>query len=484
MKTLQQLSSAPSASAARKKWYRGLGAQVMIAMAVGIVFGFALPGIASQFKIVGDLFLSLIKAGVAPLVFLTVVLGIGAAGDLKKASRIGFFALVYFEVLSTVALLLGLVAGNLFGVGKGAHALQSSAGAAPAGAAEPGFTAFLKGIFPDNFIGAFSSGQLLQVLILAIIFGAGLLTLKPHMRAKVTGGLETISEAMFGFINVIMKLAPIGAFGAIAYAVGTNGSAMLLALAELVLQYWAVIAFFVFGVLGLVSLLSGFNIFRVLRYVRIEMSLVLGTASSESALPGLLRKLPMMGVSKQAVGLVVPTGYAFNLDGTSIYMALSTLFLANVYGIHMGIPEQIGLLVIMLLTSKGAATVSGGTYVVFAATIAATGYLPIEGVAILFGVYRFMSIATAFCNTFGNVVATLVVAKWTKELHMPTVREALADPTGFWLKADREEYDADASLGGPPAGAPSDAAVARADQAGPAGEPENQDELTAVVRSH
>jgi len=458
----------------------------MIAMALGIVFGFVLPGVASQLKIVGDLFLALIKAGVAPLVFLTVVLGIGAAGDLKKASRIGFMALIYFEVLSTVALLLGLVAGNVFGVGKGAHALQSSAGSAPAGAGEPGFTAFLKGIFPDNFVGAFSSGQLLQVLILAIIFGAGVLTLAPHMRSKVNAGLETISEAMFGFINVVMKLAPIGAFGAIAYAVGTNGSAMLLALAELVLQYWTVIAFFVFGVLGLVCLLSGFNVFRVLRYVRIEMSLVLGTASSESALPGLLRKLPMMGVSKQAVGLIIPTGYAFNLDGTSIYMALSTLFLANVYGIHMGIPEQIGLLIIMLLTSKGAATVSGGTYVVFAATIAATGYLPIEGVAILFGVYRFMSIATAFCNTFGNVVATLVVAKWTKELDMPTAREALADPTEFLLKAEQAEFDADAALTGDSTDTTETVATPKVIPAGfaPESQPDRASQPTAVVRSH
>ncbi|MET8982664.1 cation:dicarboxylase symporter family transporter [Streptomyces sp. NPDC004539] len=441
MKSGEQLRDTAPPSAPRKRWYRGLGAQVVIAMALGIAVGFAFPGFAADLKILGDLFLALVKAGVAPLVFFTIVMGIASAGDLKKASRVGFLALVYFEVVSTAALVLGLVAANLFDVGKGAD-LDAAAGSEQAPKAEDGahgFTAFLKGIVPDNFVGAFSSGQLLQVVVLSVLFGVGLLALKPHMQDKINAGLEVVSEAFFGLVNVVMKLAPIGTFGAIAYSVGTSGSEMLLALAELVLQYWLVIGVFVFGILGLVCLLAGFNVLRILQYVRMEMTLVLGTASSEAALPGLLKKLPRIGCSKQTVGLVVPTGYAFNLDGTSIYLSICTLFVANVYGIPMGIPEQLGLLLIMLLTSKGAATVSGGTFVVFASTVSATGNLPVEGVAVLFGVYRFMSMATAFCNTFGNVVATFVVAKWCKEMDVDKVKSALADPNAFLAKSEAEE---------------------------------------------
>ncbi|ADI11200.1 sodium:dicarboxylate symporter [Streptomyces bingchenggensis BCW-1] len=442
MRSQEQLLDATSPPAARKRWYRGLGAQVVIAMALGVAVGFAFPGFAVDLKIMGDLFLALIKAGVAPLVFFTVVMGIASAGDLKKASRLGFLALIYFEVVSTIALLLGLLAANLFGVGKDAGGLTSggrgTAQAPSAGEGEHGVLAFLRDIVPDNFVGAFSSGQLLQVVVLAVLFGIGLLALKPHMQEKINSGLEVVSEAFFAFVNVVMKLAPIGAFGAIAYSVGTSGSKMLLALTELVLQYWLVVAVFVFGILGLVCLIAGFNIWRILRYVRVEMTLVLGTASSEAALPGLLKKLTRIGCSKQSVGLVIPTGYAFNLDGTSLYMSICTLFVANAYGIPMGIPEQLGLLLIMLLTSKGAATVSGGTFVVFTSTVAATGTLPVEGTAVLFGVYRFMSMATAFCNTFGNVVATFVLAKWCKEMDVEKVQRALADPTAFLAQSESE----------------------------------------------
>lgn len=444
MKSQEQLLQ-ETAAKPKKAWYRGLAAQVIFAMALGILVGFLFPEFSAQLKTVGDLFLALIKAGIAPLVFLTVVLGILSAGNLKEASRIGFSALIYFEVVSTVALALGLLAANLLHVGEGAGALASKTGKPPATEGDHSFAGFLKGIVPDNFFGAFTSGQLLQVVILAVIFAAGLLTLKPTVLGKIQGGLDTVSEAFFGFINVIMKLAPIGAFGAIAYSVGTNGSAMLLALAQLVLQFWAVVALFITVVLGLVCLLAGFNVFRILRFVKDEMSLVLGTASSESALPGLLKKLTAMGCSKQSVGLVVPTGYAFNLDGSSLYMSMCTIFLANAFGIHMGLGEQLGLMAIMLLTSKGAATVSGGTYVVFASTIAATGYLPLEGVAILFGVYRFMSMAIAFCNCFGNVVATIVVSKMTKEMDVANVRRALAHPSAFFAEIERQETRASAA---------------------------------------
>ncbi|WP_431908703.1 cation:dicarboxylate symporter family transporter [Amycolatopsis thermoflava] len=413
----------------RSRWYTSVGNQVMMSIVLGVAVGAVFPGFSSHLKVVGDTFLDLIKIGVAPLVFLTVVMGIAAAGDLKKASRTGFMALIYFEIVSTVALLLGLLAGNVSGVGVGAGALQgghAAPGVPKAGGADEGFLAT---IVPDNFVGAFSSGHLLQVVVIAVLFGIGLLALAPTVQTRLNAGLETVCEGFFGLINVVMRLAPIGTFGAIAYSVGTNGSAMLLALAELVAQYWIVVVLFIVVILGAICLSAGINVLRLLRVVRTELTLVLGTASSEAGLPGLLKKLPRMGVSRQTVGLVMPTGYAFNLDGTSIYMALCTLFLANAYGVPMGFEQQLGLLVIMLLTSKGAATVSGGTFVVFASTVTATGYLPVEGVAILFGVYRVMSMAIATCNTFGNVVATVVVSRFNGDLDRARLREVLADPS-------------------------------------------------------
>ncbi|WP_338597686.1 cation:dicarboxylate symporter family transporter [Saccharopolyspora sp. SCSIO 74807] len=423
----------------KRRWYAGIGNQVLISIVLGIAVGAAFPQFSANLKVVGDTFLDLIKIGVAPLVFLTVVMGITAAGDLKKASRTGLLALIYFEVVSTVALLLGLLAGNLSGVGIGAGALQGAGAAEEVPSGEGGDEGFLATVVPDNFVGAFSSGHLLQVVVIAVLLGIGVLTLAPPVQARFTAGLETVSEGFFALINVIMRLAPIGTFGAIAYSVGTNGSAMLLALAELVAEYWIVVILFVLFVLGGICLAAGVSVLRLLRAVRTELTLVLGTASSEAGLPGLLKKLPRMGLSRQTVGLVMPTGYAFNLDGTSIYLALCTLFLANAYGVPMGVEQQLGLLLIMLLTSKGAATVSGGTFVVFASTVAATGYLPVDGVAILFGVYRVMSMAISACNTFGNVVATVVIARFNGDLDRARLREVLADPAVLDREADESD---------------------------------------------
>ncbi|WP_243794258.1 cation:dicarboxylate symporter family transporter [Saccharopolyspora gloriosae] len=411
----------------RSRWYASVGNQVLISIVLGIAVGAVFPGFSAHLEVVGDTFLDLIKVAVAPLVFFTIVLGFASAGDLKKAGRTGLLALIYFEVVSTIALLLGLLAANLSGVGTGAGALRGAG--QPSGTPETGeHEGFLATVVPDNFVGAFSSGHLLQVVVIAVLFGIGLLSLAPAVRTRLGEMLETASEGFFAMINVIMRLAPVGTFGAIAYSVGTNGTSMLLALAELVIEYWIVVALFVLIVLGGICLAIGVNVLRLLRAVRTELTLVLGTASSEAGLPGLLKKLPRMGMSKQTVGLVMPTGYAFNLDGTSIYMALCTLFLANAYGIPMGFEQQLGLLLIMLLTSKGAATVSGGTFVVFASTVTATGYLPIEGVAVLFGVYRVMSMAVSTCNTFGNVVATLVISWWNGDLDRARLRAVLADP--------------------------------------------------------
>jgi len=275
-------------------------------------------------------------------------------------------------------------------------------------------------------IGAFARGELLQVLVVAIIFGAALLRMRADKREPVERGLNRVSDVLFEFIDIVMAFAPIGTFGAVAFAVKSSGTAVLLSLIYLVLSFYAVVALFIVVVLGTVCAAFGLNLFRLLRYIREEIYIVLGTASSESVLPRLLEKLPRYGASRQCVGLVLPTGYAFNLDGTSIYMSMGVIFLANAYGVPLDFGQQLGILGTMLLTSKGAATVSGGSFVVFAATVAATGVLPVEGLAILFGVYRFMSIAVATTNVIGNSIATIVTAKICGEFDPVQSREALA----------------------------------------------------------
>lgn len=395
-------------------WYRKLGMQVLVALLLGIAVGFVFPKFAGQLKLLGDMFLSLIKAGVAPLVFLTIVHGIASAGDVRSAGRVGWRSLVYFEMISTIALVIGLLAGNLLQTGKGMTSVAGAAAAPAVKAAAPqGFLEFMAHIVPDNFVGAFAKGELLQVVVLAVMVGIGILAIPESRREKINGGLDIISEVLFSFINLVMKLAPIGTFGAVAYSVGSNGSAVLVALAQLVLSFYAVIVLFIAVVLGLVAKFAGFSLWRFLRYIKDEILIVLGTASSESALPRLLVKLERLGCAKQTVGLVLPTGYAFNLDGTSIFMAMGVMFIAHAYGVPLTLDHQIGILLLMLLTSKGAATVSGGSFVVFAATVTSTGLLPVEGLAVIFGVYRFLSMAISTCNVIGNSVATVVVAKWS-----------------------------------------------------------------------
>ena len=400
----------------RKPFYKGLTFQVFFAMGLGVVVGLLFPDIGKELKILGDIFLRLIKTAVAPLVFLTVVQGIASAGDIKSVGKIGFKSLIYFEIVSTIAVILGLLVANIFQVGAGLdmHKLRKVDSAPVGHAADPfTFKQFLLDIFPDNFIGAFSGGHLLQVLVVAIIFGFAILALEKDTRTFVENGIDRISQCLFKFIDLIMKFAPIGAFGALAFAVGSNGTDVLISLIHLVSLFYLTLIIFIVAVLGTICKIYGFSLFSFLRYIKEEVSLVVGTASSESALPRLLRKLNEYGCTKQSVGLILPTGYAFNLDGTSIYMSMGLIFLANAYGIPLSLEQQLGIVAIMLLTSKGAATVSGGSFVVFAATVAATGILPMEGVAILFGVYRLMSIGIATTNTIGNSIATVVISKST-----------------------------------------------------------------------
>jgi aerobic C4-dicarboxylate transport protein len=417
------LATADVTAAKKKPLWRNLGLQVAVSMILGIVVGLVWPEFATSMKVLGDIFLRLIKTAVAPLVFLTVVVGIVSTGDIKRVGKVGLISIVYFEIVSTVALALGLLFGNLIGVGKGlghitapAAATKGAEAAAKAAAtSHTTFDQFLLNVFPDNFLGAFARGELLQVLVIALIFGFGLIALSPSKRAPIESGLNTMSTAFFEFIHIIMSLAPIGTFGAVAYAVGSNGTSVLIALAYFVLTFYVLIILFIIVVLGAVCALFRVNIFHLLRYIRDEILIMLGTASSESVLPRLLEKMPFYGPSKQTVGLVLPTGYAFNLDGTSLFMSMGVIFLANAYGVTLTWQQEIGILAIMLLTSKGAATVSGGSFVVFAATVTASGILPVDGLALIFGVYRFLSIALSTCNVIGNAVATVVVAKLSGE---------------------------------------------------------------------
>lgn len=421
---------------AKKPLWSGLGFQVVVGMVLGAVVGVVWPEFGASLKLLGDIFLRLIKTAVAPLVFLTVVAGIAAAGDFKRVGKVGLIATVYFEIVSTIAIVFGLAAAYLFNVGVGMGQISASSGAAK-GAADAAkkavdshttFGQFFLNVFPDNFFGAFAKGELLQVLVIAIIFGAALLSLKPVKRAPIEGGLATISTAFFEFIHLIMKLAPIGTFGAVAYAVGANGTDVLVALAWLVISFYMAIIAFIALVLGTVCTIFRINLLGLLRYIKDEIVVVLGTASSESVLPKLLEKLPGYGASKQTVGLVMPTGYAFNLDGTSIYMGMGVVFLSHAYGIDVTWTQLGTLMAVMLLTSKGAATVSGGTFVVFAATVTASGFIPVEGLALLFGVYRFMSMAVATCNVIGNCVATVVTAKLCNEFDPAKATLANRDP--------------------------------------------------------
>jgi aerobic C4-dicarboxylate transport protein len=425
--TVATEGSGASAPTLRAGWKRGIwanpGCQVVIALVLGIAIGLIWPQLGTSLKILGDIFLRLIKTAIAPLVFLTVVTGIVSTGDVKRAGKVGLLSMAYFEVISTLALVLGLAFGHLTGIGKNLGDLAVSANAITgaevavksAGPANTTFSQILLTLVPDNFIGAFARGELLQVLVIAAIFGFGLLRLTPDKRAPIERGLNAITAALFEFIHLIMRVAPLGAFGAIAYSVGSSGTAVLLSLASFVLAFYALTLIFIIVILGSVCAIFKINIFHILRYIRDEILIIFGTASSESVLPRLLEKLPAYGASRRVVGLVLPTGYAFNLDGTSMFMSMGVIFLANAYGASLTWQQELGILGIMLLTSKGSATVSGGSFVTFAATVTATGILPTDGLPLIFGVFRFLSFAIAPCNAIGNVVATIVVAKMTGE---------------------------------------------------------------------
>lgn len=410
---------------------KNLTVQVLLAILLGIAVGYAFPDVGASLKVLADVFIKMIKMIIPPVVFFTVVLGIANMGDMKKLGRIGGKALLYFEIVTTFALIIGMVVVNLIrpGVGIDVDAVQKgdvSKYTQQAQEANQGFVDFVVGIIPDNVVAAMAKGDLLPILFFAVLFGVALARLGE--RAKpVTQLFERLNDAFFGVVNIVMRFSPVGAFGAMAYTIGKFGMDSLLSLGKLMACVYLTMFLFIVFVLGSIARWYGFRIVSFIRYIKEEILLVLGTSSSESALPRLMEKLERYGCSRSVVGLVLPTGYSFNLDGTSIYLSMAALFIAQAYGIDLSLWQQLTLLGVLMLTSKGAAGVTGSGFVTLAATLAAFPMVPVEGLALLIGVDRFMSEARAITNLIGNGVATVVVAKMEKEFDDHQHQQALAE---------------------------------------------------------
>jgi aerobic C4-dicarboxylate transport protein len=403
--------------------------QVLLAITLGVLLGWLRPELAMSMRPLGDGFVKLIKMLIAPIVFSTVAVGIAGMKDLKKAGRVGGKAVLYFEIMTTVALFIGVTMAHLTKPGAGIHAsvdrLDTSAlSQALAGPRPHGFVEHLLAIIPESFVGAFVGGEILQVLFLAVLAGVALAGLGPRA-ASLTKLLEDVAAGVFAIVGLVMKAAPLGAFGAMAFTIGKYGVGTLGSLAKLMATFYATALLFVLLVLGLVMRALGLSIVRLLRYLREELVIVLGTSSSESVLPRVMSKLEALGCSPSVVRLVIPTGYSFNLDGTSIYLTMAALFIAQALGVNLSVEEEGTLLLVLLLTSKGAAGVTGSGFVTLAATLSATGSLPVAGITLLLGIDRFMSEARALTNMIGNAVATLVVARWEDELDVETARAVL-----------------------------------------------------------
>jgi aerobic C4-dicarboxylate transport protein len=409
------------ARAAAKPWYKVLYVQVLIAIVLGALFGWLEPAIATNdwIKALGDGFIKLIKMVIAPIIFCTVVSGISHIQDAKKVGRIGIKALVYFEVVSTFALVIGLIVGNVVRPGAGfggAAAANAQAVATYAKQAEAQKSVdFFLHIIPDTVVGAFAQGEILQVLLFSILFGFAIMTLGERGHT-IRSFIDDAAHAVFGVIAIVMKAAPIGAFGAMAYTIGKFGTGAILNLVGLIATFYVTAALFVFVVLGVIARIVGFNIFKFLAYIKDELLIVLGTSSSESALPSLMEKLERLGCSKSVVGLVVPTGYSFNLDGTNIYMTLATLFIAQALNFDLTLGQQITILLVAMLTSKGASGITGAGFITLAATLAVVDPRLVPGMAIVLGIDKFMSECRALTNLCGNGVACVVVAWWEGEL--------------------------------------------------------------------
>jgi len=419
----------------RRSFLRSLYFRVLVGIVLGILVGAFFPHVGQQLRPLGDGFIKLIRMIVAPIIFLSVVVGIAGVGDLRKLGRVGLKALAYFEAVTTLALLLGLAVANLVQPGRGLNVdvrtLDSKAvGQYAAQGAHLGIADFLLNIIPESYAGAFTSGEILQVLLLAILTGLALSALDGRLDGKkpLLGFTQSLSRLFFKIVTLIMELAPVGAFGAMAFTVGRYGLVTLLSLGKLLLCVYLTSIAFVAIVLGLICWLNGIALWRLLVFLREELLIVLGTSSSEAALPGLLRKMEHLGCSKAVTGLVIPAGYSFNLDGTSIYLTIAALFIAQATDTHLALGQQVFILLVLMLNSKGAAAVTGGGFITLAATLAALGTIPVAGITLLLGVDRFMSEMRALTNLVGNGVATIVVARWEGQFDDARAHAILRSP--------------------------------------------------------
>jgi aerobic C4-dicarboxylate transport protein len=428
------------ATSRRKPFYSVLYVQVLIAIALGVALGYAAPETGAAMRPLGDAFIKLVRMMITPIIFTVVVVGIAKMGDLKAVGRIGVKALIYFEVISTVALAVGLIVVNVIKPGVGINAdpatLDPEAVAAyTKTAASLSTVDFLLNIIPNTVVGAFASGDILQVLFFSVLFGVALLQLGENGKA-VVHFIDQFSQGLFRLLAMIMRVAPIGAFGAMAFTIGRYGIGSLLQLGQLMAGVYITCALFVIVVLGFVARLAGFSIFKFLRYIKEEIFITVGTSSSEAVLPRMMSKLEHLGCAKPVVGLVIPTGYSFNLDGTSIYMTMAAIFVAQATNSPLSLSQQIGLLALAVITSKGSAAITGGGFVTLAATLAAFPAVPVAGLALLIGIDRFMSEARALTNLIGNGVATIVVAKWEGALDTERMHRLLdGDPVDDGLSA-------------------------------------------------
>jgi len=465
----------------KRRYYQQLWFWVLIGIAAGILLGLLAPGLAKETKWLADAFVQMIKVIIGPVIFCTVIVGIASLGNLARAGGLALRALSYFLLMTVLALSLGLIAANVFQPGAGFEGVPSASDVAKAteqageGSGESGLIAFIQdSLLPKSFLGPFVDNSVLQVLVLAILTACAISALTPSLRERMVGGIESISKVIFGIIKLIMWAAPVAAFGGMAYTVGQFGTASLGNLVSLMAVFWGTCAVFILVVLGAASAFAGFNILKVIRLVKDELLIIVGTSSSESVLPRLLTKLESAGASKQTVGMVIPTGYSFNLDGTCIYLTLGALFIIQAGGESLPVGAQIGLAVLMVLTSKGAAGVTGAGLVTLAASLQAFGgefFTPeaiVVGLALIVGIDRVMSEGRALTNMIGNVVATFVVARWNGELDQDRLRAVLDDPSlveadmeaehGGSADEDKDEEDptdgaTDESSGREPAGA-------------------------------
>lgn len=416
------------------KFMKNLTVQVLVAIVLGIVLGIVYPSFAENLKVLADVFVKMIKMVIAPIVFFTIVIGFANMGDMKKIGRIGGKALLYFEIVTTFAMAIGIAVMYIVQPGTG----MNTAGATTADVAKyteqaaetsHGFMDFLVGIVPDSVIGAFAKGEMLPVLFFSVLFGLSIAGLGEKAK-PVTSFFEKMNDIFFRLVAIIMKFSPIAAFGAMSYTIGKFGIESLFSLGKMMGSVYITMALFIFVVLGAICKYYGFSLLKLLRFIREELLLVLGTSSSESALPRIMDKLEKFGASKPVVGLVVPTGYSFNLDGTSIYLSMAAMFIAQAYGVHLDWIQVLTLLGVLMLTSKGAAGVTGSGFVTLAATLAAipSNVIPIEGMALLLGVDRFMSEARAITNIIGNSVATIVIAKSENQFNPDAQKEAKTSP--------------------------------------------------------